>query len=382
MATYGLPILFTLVLWWVSTVVILYLDGLHRRTFAWSLTGATVLMGIALWGVWATRGDTSVNGVYWAFASGLTAWGWQVTTFYMGAITGPRKSPCDPDCKGFARFIEAARTCAHHEIAIIVMAAAIMWLTLGQANQFGFWTFIVLWWMHTSAKLNVFFGVPNLGAELMPHHMRYLVSFMARRPMNLFFPLSVTASTICAVHLTGKAMAPGATSFEATGFAMLATLMVLAILEHWFLVTPIDTNALWKWGVKAEREDAALSPTVLQTQHAREEQDVGDSDYPRPISGDSAVMDTWSTAPPTICDDAVLTRLLDAIRAGAFGDIKSVKGVVKTRADWLQFDVDKQQARIAPFAPRQKIDPLVIALGRRMDRVRLQAAFDACAAAG
>jgi hypothetical protein len=135
------------------------------------------------------------------------------------------------------------------------MAAAIMWLTLGQANQFGFWTFIVLWWMHTSAKLNVFFGVPNLGAELVPHHMRYLVSFMTRRPMNLFFPLSVTASTICAVHLTGKAMAPGATSFEATGYAMLATLMVLAILEHWFLVTPIDTNGLWKWGVKPERDD-------------------------------------------------------------------------------------------------------------------------------
>ena len=59
-----------------------------------------------------------------------------------------------------------------------------------------------------------------------------------------------------------------------------------------------------------------------------------------------------------------------------------MKGVVKTRADWLQFDVDSHHARIAPFAPRQKIDPLVIALGRRMDRVRLQAAFDACAAAG
>ena len=31
---------------------------------------------------------------------------------------------------------------------------------------------------------------------------------------------------------------------------------------------------------------------------------------------------------------------------------------------------------------RYRTDPLVIALGRRMDRVRLQAAFEACAAAG
>ena len=53
MATYGLPILFTLALWWVSTFVILYLDGLHRRTFVWSLTGATLLMGLALVGVLA-----------------------------------------------------------------------------------------------------------------------------------------------------------------------------------------------------------------------------------------------------------------------------------------------------------------------------------------
>ena len=53
-------------------------------------------------------------------------------------------------------------------------------------------------------------------------------------------------------------------------------------------------------------------------------------------------------------DDAILTRLLDAIRAGAFGDIRSVKGVVKTRADWVQFEVDRHPANIAPFAPKQK----------------------------
>jgi len=39
MATYGLPILFTLALWWVSTIAILYLDGLPRRTFPWSIAG-------------------------------------------------------------------------------------------------------------------------------------------------------------------------------------------------------------------------------------------------------------------------------------------------------------------------------------------------------
>ena len=373
MATYGLPILFTLVLWWVSTVVILYLDGLHKRTFVWSLAGASALMAASLWGLHACASDTSVNGAYCAFAGGLTAWGWQITTFYMGAITGPRRTACEPDCKGFAKFVEAVRTCIHHELAIVAMAVVMVAICWKQQNQFGLWTFIVLWWMHTSAKLNVFFGVPNLSEELVPHHMRYLVSFMAKRPMNLFFPLSVTASTICAVHLTGKAMAASATAFETTGYTMLATLMVLAILEHWFLVTPLDTNALWKWGVKPQT-DAATA--------AREEADAAESDYLHPALGETAFMDTWSAAPPSICDGAILTRLLDAIRAGAFGDIKSVKGVVQTSAAWVQFEVDSHRARISPFAPKQKVDPLVIALGQRMDRVRLQAAFDACSAVG
>ena len=373
MATYGLPILFTLVLWWVSTVVILYLDGLHKRTFIWSLAGASVLMAVSLWGLQVSASDTSIYGAYCAFACGLTAWGWQITTFYMGAITGPRRTPCEADCTGFARFVQAVRTCSHHELAIAAMAVVMMALVWRQPNHMGLWTFVVLWWMHASAKFNVFFGVPNLGEELVPHHMRYLVSFMTKRPMNLFFPFSVTASTICAVHLTGKATAASATPFEAVGYTMLATLMVLAILEHWFLVTPLDTNALWKWGVK---------PELASTPAPCDEVDPAESDYVHPALGEMVAMDTWSAAPPTVCDAAVLKRLLDAIRSGAFGEIKSVKGVVQTSVAWIQFEVDSHRARISPFAPKQKVDPLVIALGRRMDRVRLQAAFDACSATG
>jgi hypothetical protein len=36
-----------------------------------------------------------------------------------------------------------------------------------------------------------------------------------------------------------------ATPFEATSFTMLATLMALAVAEHWFLVVPLNANALW-----------------------------------------------------------------------------------------------------------------------------------------
>jgi putative photosynthetic complex assembly protein 2 len=151
---------------------------------------------------------------------------------------------------GLRRFVEAVGTSLYHEVTICLTALVLIALTRGQANQMAIWTFVVLWWMHQSAKLNVYFGVPNLGEELLPDHLGYLRSFMRRRPMNLLFPVSVTVSTIIAVLLVQKAAAHDATPFEATGFTILATLTVLAIAEHWFLVAPVSANALWQFGVK------------------------------------------------------------------------------------------------------------------------------------
>ena len=395
MVRYGLPILFTLVLWWSSTIVILYLDGLRRRTFGWSLAFFSVLAGIALWGVSATGGDVGPAGAYCAFACGVAAWAWQIATFYLGFITGPRVVACDPSLRGWKRFVAGFQTCAHHEIAIIAMAVLMIALLRNQPNHLGLWTYCVLWWMHASAKLNVFFGAPNLGAEFIPHHMRYLVSYMARRPMNLFFPVSVTVSTIVAVVLAMKAMATDASAFEAAAYTMLTTLMALAILEHWLLVAPLDTTILWKWGVKSTPESDKARPPSVATGHSKASAErsalsssmaIADdacardaSDYARPRDGALGAMESWSSNGPTVCDDIVLSRLLDSIGAGAFGEIHCVKGVLQTRKAWIRFETAGARANIASFAPPGRLDPLVVALGRRIDRVRLQAAFDACA---
>ena len=47
-------------------------------------------------------------------------------------------------------------------------------LTRDGANQVGLWTFVILWAMRQSAKLNVFLGVRNLSEEFLPEHLRYL----------------------------------------------------------------------------------------------------------------------------------------------------------------------------------------------------------------
>ena len=125
---------------------------------------------------------------YCAFLCGLTAWAWQLVSYYMGFITGPRKTACPPHLRGWQRFVEAVRTSLYHEIAIILCAIVLVALTRDQPNQLGVWTFFILWWMHTSAKLNLYFGAPNLSEELLPEHLRFLATFMTRRPINLFFP--------------------------------------------------------------------------------------------------------------------------------------------------------------------------------------------------
>lgn len=121
----------------------------------------------------------------------------------------------------------------------------------------GLWTFLILWIMRLSAKLNVYLGVPNLTEQFLPQHLLYLKSYFCRKPMNGLFPISVTASTVIAALLVIKAAA-AITPFEAASLTFLATLMSLAVLEHWFLVIPLPAANLWSWGLKSRRVDTTV----------------------------------------------------------------------------------------------------------------------------
>lgn len=266
MSLYAYPILFALFVWWFSTGVIVYLDGLDRRTFRWTVLGMTGVLGGALYGLSASAADTSVAGAYTAFTCGLLAWGWQEVAFLMGPMTGPRKQACPPGDRGFRRFGHALQAILYHEIAILVCAAVVTAITWGAPNQVGTWTYLILWAMRQSAKLNVFLGVPNLSEEFLPEHLRYLTSFLSRKPMNLLFPVSIMLSTVAATLLVQQATAADASPFAATGTTFLATMMALAILEHWFLVIPLPATALWRWSLQSHPQaDASERRTVEAT---------------------------------------------------------------------------------------------------------------------
>lgn len=254
---YGLPIAVALGLWWFLTGAILWLDGLPSRTHPWTLAAATLVLAAALAGLAATRDDTGVFGAYAAFVSAVLAWGWIETTFLLGMLTGPRRAPCPTGVRGVRRAAAAIGAILHHDLAILVGVVVVGTIASG-ANPVGLATIVVLAAMRFSAQLNLFLGVPNRAEEFLPDRLRYLASYFADRRMNFLFPVSVTASTAVAASLVRGGLDPAASAGDVTGATLLATLLGLAILEHWLMVLPLNAAALWKWGLRSRRGDAPL----------------------------------------------------------------------------------------------------------------------------
>ena len=266
LATYALPLLFALGLWWFSTGLILWLVRLPRTQRPVVLTGATLLLAVALIAIVRTADDTAEAAGYHAFAAALAIWGWHELTFLLGLVTGPRKVALSAGASPGQRFRQATAAIAYHEVALAATAALLIVLTWGAENQVAAWTFGALWITRLSAKLNLFLGVPHFGDELMPDQLRHLRSYFAVRTINPLFPLSVTAITAAAALFLAEAWYPGTSPAQVTGLICLAGLLMLGAVEHWFMVLPIRDAALWRWaaGRTAPTAPAAIDPDTTR----------------------------------------------------------------------------------------------------------------------
>lgn len=353
MTEIALPLAYAIFVWWFSTGVILYLDGLNPKTFRVTMTVATFVLVLALWGGFASADDATLAGAFCGFTTGLLAWGWIELSFLTGWITGPWKQPCPDGARGWTRVKFAILAILWHEIAIALMAVLLAFVTLGHANETAFWTFAILWIMRTSAKLNVFLGVRNLAEEFLPEHLRYLETFFQRRPMNLLLPVSVSVAGTVTVLLVDAALDPAASPHQAASLMLLGTLLGLAVLEHWLLVLPLPATALWTWG--------------LRSHLARE---LTDELAPG--------MKRVSVALDTPCDAQDLAGVLQAVAGGAYGQDARLRGVARTGAGWVCFYVAGGRTQLARLKPRADETARVVALGREIDPERLAAAFAAC----
>ncbi len=248
--------LIALFIWWFATgailVVVKRADRAGRDAHAGSvLLGLPVLVAGGL-GFTVSLPDATVAGVYLGFLSALAIWGWIELAFLSGVVTGPNRLACPTAVPEWERFVRAWGTIAYHEILLVLTLGAMAWASWGAENIFGVWTFAVLFFARVTAKLNLFFGVPKINTEFLPDPLRHLPSHFRLSKMNAFFPLSVTLLTFalgCWFERLYAVDDPAAR----VGFALLAAMTALALLEHWFMVLPLPDEKLWRWMIPAPK---------------------------------------------------------------------------------------------------------------------------------
>jgi putative photosynthetic complex assembly protein 2 len=246
------PFGFVAFVWWLATGLILLLD---KRAISGRISVFCASL-LALGSLYCLTHINSINttgAAYGGFFCAILIWAWVEVSFLSGFITGPSKAPLPKHSSSRKRFFSAVNAVLYHEIAIVGTAAFVLWLSWGKPNQVAWWTFLVLWIMRTSAKLNLFLGVRNLGTELLPKNLAYLGSFFREKRMNWLFPFSVVGSTVATALMISHALKATTTNAAATGVLLVAALLLLAMFEHFLMVLPVKTTPLWRW---ATRESA------------------------------------------------------------------------------------------------------------------------------
>jgi putative photosynthetic complex assembly protein 2 len=242
--------LFALFVWWFATGAILLVVRRADRAGPKAHL-ASVLLGLPVaalgaWGFIWSLGEATLPGAYAGFVSALLLWGWAELAFLSGVITGPITRPLRAGVPEWERFLRAWGTIAYHEMLLVLMLIAMGLAAWEAGNGVGFWTFAVLFFARVSAKLNLYLGVRKINTEFLPGPLMHLPSHFRIAQMNWLFPISVTAlafAAACWLERLWAAQSPA----DAAGFALLAALTALALLEHWLLVLRLPDEKLWRW---------------------------------------------------------------------------------------------------------------------------------------
>lgn len=240
-------LIFALLSWWLGTGVILWLVRCKASSFRWSLGCATALLLVGLWGSAQSMKTSGSWSAYIAFGSVILMWSWHELAFLTGWLAGPRKQVLQPGATGVRRLVQSVQAIAYHELALLINFALLWILQTGQPNHVALCTFALLWCMRLSAKLNLFLGVPQTGAQYLPPHLRYLGSYFKAGPVTRFFFLTLALSALTLGWLVWEVRA-GAVA-ATTGWVLLATLLALAIVEHVLMAFPMSIERLWGWAM-------------------------------------------------------------------------------------------------------------------------------------
>jgi len=250
--------LFSVFSWWLGTGAILWLVRLSPASFRWSMFGLSFLLGLSLWTASISMRSHSVLNAYIGFVSVIAMWSWHEMAFLTGWLTGPRRVVLDKGLKLRQRFVQSVQVLLHHELALLFNFGLLVAMQQGQPNHMALCTFALLWCMRLSAKLNLFFGVPEVGLQYLPSHLTYLGSYFKQGRVSLFFYATVAVSSGAWLWLVWQAQ-QGVVALTA-GWVLLASLLGLAILEHVLMMFPVPLQKLWGWAMSHRHEAGFVQP--------------------------------------------------------------------------------------------------------------------------
>lgn len=257
------PAVVAVLSWWLGTGVMLWLVRRPARMFRSSMTALTVLLFMSVVATaWSMR-QQSVAAAYVGFISVIVMWSWHELAFLSGRVTGPRRIPQDPQAKGWRRFQLAVQALLYHELALLLNFAVLFVLQQGQPNHVAFCTFALLWCMRLSSKLNLFFGVPQVGEQYLPAHLIYIGSYFRRSSITGCFYLTISLSAGTWLWMVLEAQRGGVE--VSTGWVLLASLLGLAIIEHLLMVFALPLQRLWGWAVGPRSLEPVVPPAALPT---------------------------------------------------------------------------------------------------------------------
>ena len=116
--------------------------------------------------------------------------------------------------------------------------------------------------MRLSAKLNLFFGVPQVGEQYLPLHLCYIGSYFKSGRISPFFFFTMALSVVVWSLMVWE-LQTGAVMIS-TGWVLLSSLLGLAIIEHLLMVFALPLQRLWGWAMKRSPY-AATRTSLLET---------------------------------------------------------------------------------------------------------------------
>jgi len=242
-STLPAAVVIVILVWWVGTGIVLRLQQLLNPAKRSTTVGISIVASMSFGALLFSGTLLSVAGIFTAFISAVALWGCIELSYYLGKIAGTHQVPCPPNTPFWNRFKLALGTSIWHELLVLGLGLVLVLLLHSALNTVGLYTYMVLWLMRWSAKLNLFFGVPNFNTSWIPERLAYISSYIKTGTITPFFFISMLfASTVVCQLLLGSSDVSVEHSLT---FLIPAVLLILAIVEHLFMLVPFQELKMW-----------------------------------------------------------------------------------------------------------------------------------------